>query len=134
MGNVFWNPKLAEHEIMGNAMKRLEEVAQMMTEELKKAISAKVPDPGAKEKNISRPVYKKGKNKGKWWTGREAGRLLEETVRYQMRYEDGYRSAWVMVGNTEAYYGKIWEYKHKPFFRPTINRSKPKAKRILEGK
>jgi hypothetical protein len=119
---VFWNPKLAEHEIMGNAMKRLEKVAEMMVS------AVKVVTPEGTE---SRPMYTRGQYAEKWWTARDAG-ALKASVRSIVKNSDNDRNAWIMCGNKKAYYAKIVEH-DKPFFRKAINKAKGKAKIILAG-
>ena len=126
---MFWNPTLAEEPIMRNAAARLELAAKEMAKELK----ANTP-----EGTVSRPMYTRGANAGKWWTARDAG-ALKGSVRVTMQGDGRYRNAWIMCGNKKAYYGKIVEFgangndSHKGFFRKSINRAKPKAKRILMG-
>jgi hypothetical protein len=134
--NIFWNPKLVEHEIMGKAMDRLVEVGEAMAVEVKK---------NTPEGSTSRPMYKTGPYKNKYWTARDAG-ALKKSVRTTRRPEAGAgnanwksRNVWVMVGTTKAYYSKIIEFgvnsnKYKGFFRKAINRSRKKARNILTGK
>ena len=145
--NIHWNPKLAEHDIMGNALKRLTEVGEVMAAEVKKSTPVGT---------ISRPMYKrtyktgkKGKQRGfsqAYWTSRDAG-ALQRSVRITKSWEDidgntlsemSSRNVWVICGDTKAYYGKIIEYgtngnKYQGFFRKAINRSKKRANLILRG-
>jgi len=123
MANIHWNPKLAEHEIMGNAMVRLEKAAKAMAEVVKQATP---------EGTISRPIYKKGPYAGQYWTARDAG-ALKRSVRTATREGSTSRNVRIIVGHRKAYYGKILEF-DKPFFRPAINRGKRIAKNILMGR
>ena len=135
--NIHWNPKLAEHDIMGNALKRLTEVGEAMAAEVKKSTPVGT---------LSRPMYKTGPYKNKYWTARDAG-ALQRSVRITKSWEDidgntssemSSRNVWVICGTTKAYYGKIIEYgtngnKYQGFFRKAINRSKKRANLILRG-
>ena len=126
--NIHWNPKLAEHEIMGNALKRLDEVGDDMVAEVKKSTP---------EGSETRPMYKTGPYKNKYWTSRDAG-ALKRSVHTAKKRGSNDRSIRVICGTTKAYYGKIIEYgtngnKHKGFFRKSMNRSRRKAAAILKG-
>jgi len=126
--NIHWNPKLAEHDIMGNALKRLTEVGEAMAAEVKKSTP---------EGSETRPMYKTGPYKNKYWTARDAG-ALKRSIRTAKKRDSNDRSIRVICGTTKAYYGKIIEYgtngnKYKGFFRKAINRSKKRANLILRG-
>lgn len=123
VAQIHWNPKLAEHEIMGRAMDRLEEAAKAMAEVVKQATP---------EGSVSRPIYKTGPYAGKYWTARDAG-ALKRSVRVSKREGSTSRNVRIIVGHRKAYYGKIIEF-DRPFFRPAINRGKRIAKNILMGK
>lgn len=129
---IFWNPKLAEHEIMGNAMDRLQKAADVMAKEVKDATP---------EGTVSRPIYKSGPYAGKYWTARDAG-SLRRSVRTAKKDGSTQRNIRIIVGHRKAYYGKIIEFgtndkeggnQHKGFFRKAINRSKRKARNALMG-
>ena len=130
---IFWNPKLAESEIMGNAMERIKKAADVMADEVKK--NTPVGTEG-------RPMYKTGPYKNKYWTARDAG-ALKASVRVTESDDSDFskeinRNVWIMCGNTKAYYGKIIEFgingnQYKGFFRKSINKAKVRAKNVLMG-
>lgn len=119
---VFWNPNLAEEFIFANAAAKLDKIAGIMAEEVKKSVP---------EGEVTRPVYQSGPYAGKYWTARESG-SLKKSVRVTKRGEGRAHNTWVMVGHTKAYYGKIREFK-KPYFRPAVTRSKAKITRMLRS-
>lgn len=119
---MFWNPTLAEEQIMRNAAERLDRVGQMMADEVRKKTPVGT---------VSRPIYQRGPYAGKYWTARDAG-ALKNSVRVTKQGDGRYHNIWIMCGNRKAYYCKIIEY-YKPFFRPAINRAKNRAKVILSG-
>ena len=131
MTKMFWNPNVAEHEIMGNAMKRLKKAGEAMADEVRENTPVGT---------VSRPMYKKGDYAGQYWTAKDAG-ALRDSVR--VTSEEGSsdwrsRNVWIMTGNRKAYYGKIVEFgvngnEYQGFFRKSINRSKKKASKILTG-
>jgi len=133
MTKMFWNPNLADHEIIGNAMKRLKKAGEAMADEVEKNT------PIGTE---SRPMYKTGDYAGQYWTARDAG-ALRDSVRVTSNSNGNpldwrSRNVWIMTGNRKAYYGKIIEFgvngnKYQGFFRKAINRSKKKASKILTG-
>ena len=135
MTKMFWNPNLADHEIIGNAMKRLKKAGEAMADEVRKNTPVGT---------VSRPMYKRGDYAGQYWTARDAG-ALKRSVRVAVdpKFTGGMsewvsRNVWVMVGTKAAYYGKIVEFgvngnEYQGFFRKAINRSKKKASKILTG-
>ena len=129
VAQIHWNPKLAEHEIMGRAMDRLEEAAKAMASVVKDATP---------EGSVTRPMYKTGPYAGKYWTARDAG-SLKRSVRTARKEGSTARNVRIIVGHRKAYYGKIIEFgingnQHQGFFRKSINRGKRIAKNILMGK
>lgn len=124
MGKIaFWNPKIADKEIMGNAMGRLRKSAEVVA---KKARS-KCP-----VGTISRPMYKTGRYAGQYWTARDAG-ALKKTIRVVEKHRDEgarKRNIRIYAGTKKVYYAQIVEY-YTPFLRKGLNASKSAIKSIL---
>lgn len=118
---AFWNPKIAEAEIIGNAMARLIAAG----EEVKKKAMSLCP-----VGTISRPMYKTGKYAGQYWTARDAG-ALKKSIRVVTKYGGTGHNVWIIAGNKKAYYAQIVEF-YTPFMRPALNRSKSKIRTIIK--
>lgn len=94
-----------------------------------------------KTTGISRPVYKKGKYAGKFWTAREFGNLLKsirvvEKTNAQGKVEDQ-KNVRVYAGSKKAYYALIFEYGFKTggaFLRPAFHRTVSKLAGIMQEK
>jgi hypothetical protein len=113
---------------MGNAAAFLDRIGDVMKDEVKAATP---------EGTVSRPIYKRGPYKGKWWTARDAGGL-KRSARVQRKGEGRTRNIWVMLGNTKHYYGKIINFgtngnRHKGFFQKAINRGKRRVRQSILG-
>lgn len=121
---IFWNPTLATEQIIQNAGKRIEQAGNMFAIEIRKSL--------LRQRiwlDKDRPVYRTGKNAGKYWTARKRMGLLK-SVRVVKQGEGIYQNVWIMCGNTKAYYAKIVEH-YTPFFRPAISKNRYKARKIL---
>lgn len=118
---AFWNPKIAEKEIMGNAMDRLIAAGEAVAEKARSL---------CKVGTISRPMYSKGRYAGQYWTARDAG-ALKKTIRVFTKHGGTGRNVWVMAGTKKVYYAQIVEF-YTPFLRPALNGSKAKIKRIIQ--
>lgn len=128
---IFWNPTLANERIMSRAVEKLDDIAQMMADEVRKEIRTK-----QLIWNKNRPAYRSGRYAGRYWTARYSGALLR-SVRVTKQDEAGAmghrnHNVWILCGNTQAYYGKIVEH-YTPFFRPAINRAKRQARTLLNA-
>ncbi|HUU40987.1 MAG TPA: HK97 gp10 family phage protein [Desulfatiglandales bacterium] len=119
---AFWNPKIADKEVLPNAMKRLEKAGEVVAEKAR----AKCP-----VGTVSRPMYKKGRYAGQFWTARDAG-ALKKSIRVVRKYDDKNRNIRVYAGTKKAYYAQIVEY-YTPYLRPALNASKYRIKKVLEN-
>ena len=113
----FWNPQI-DSEIYAVAMERIESAAIILAEQIQSNLKSVI------RHEISRPAYKTGKYAGQSWTARTAGALLK-TVRVVKK--PGERNIWIMEGNYNVYYAKIFEYsaiKGKKHFRPALKQAR----------
>ena len=131
--HIFWNPEISIKLATDVAMVRLEAAANYLAEKTRTNLDAIVKHgPGSE-----RPVYKRGKYAGKWWTARNIG-LLRHSIRVVRNPNRGSGlNIWVMVGNRQAYWATMFEKaadpsRGKKFFRPAIAASKPAMKAIFE--
>jgi hypothetical protein len=121
MGRIgFWNPKIADKEIMPNAMKRLKKSAEVV------ATKARAKCPVG---TTSRPMYRTGRYAGQYWTARDAG-ALKKTIRVVEKRESNARNIRVYAGTKKVFYAQIVEY-YQPFLRKALNASKSQIKGIL---
>lgn len=116
---------------MRNGMKRLRKAAEVVA---KKARS-KCP-----VGTISRPMYKKGRYRGQFWTVRDAGQLkksIRVVEKYGLESGDYHISAGslnirVYSGHKRAYYAQIVEF-YTPYMRPALNASISSIKSIMSS-
>ena len=118
-----WNPKIADEEIIGNAMNRLQAAAEVVAEDARRRVPI----------GKSRPGTKGGKD----WTAREAG-ALRKSIRVVRLYGDPKRNVRVYAGSRKVFYARFVEYgtvkmRAKPFLRPAFNANKSRIKSILKG-
>lgn len=135
---TFWNPKLADVDVIPSAMLRLELAGNILADRTRQNLRALIRRPGMVGRYaLNRPVYRRGKYAGRSWTARQAGDLLA-SVRVVKHYSSNIRNIWVMVGNKKVYYGLPFEYATRPaygrpFFRPAIESSRALMKSVIEG-
>ena len=128
-----WNPNKFDQEIENISMSRLVEAAEVVAKKARKNLHPK--------HNISRPVYKTGKDKGKIWTSRDAGRLKKSIRVVRKKTKSGKafarkQNVRVYAGHYTAYYVYWVEYGSskapaQPFLRPAFYSSMSKMKSII---
>ena len=87
-----------------------------------------------KTTGINRPVYKRGKHAGQFWTARQFGNLLKSIRVTEKKYRQGNRekqNVRVYAGNKMAFYGPIFEY-DKPYLRPAFYKVAPRLAAICQ--
>jgi hypothetical protein len=84
-----------------------------------------------KTTGISRPVYKRGKYAGKFWTARQFGNLIK-SIRVSEKYGEQ-KNVRVYAGSKMAFYGPIFEY-DKPYLRPAFYKTVNKLASICQEK
>ena len=127
---IFWNPQPAVEVATAIGMNRMNLAADLLKNKIKSNLSVII------QHRVSRPVYKTGKNAGKWWTARDAGELLH-SVRTVQSPDPTQRNIWVMAGSKKAYYAVMFERaatpaRGKAYFRPAIASSRAKMLSIME--
>ncbi len=118
-----WNPKIADAEIKGNAMDRLQIAGEVVANNARQRVPIGKSRPGAKG--------------GKDWTAREAG-ALKRSIRVVRLHGDPKRNVRIYAGSRAVFYARFVEYgtvkmPAKPFLRPALNASKARIKSILQG-
>ena len=89
-----------------------------------------------KTTGINRPVYKRGKHAGKFWTARQFGNLLKSVRVTEKKDRQGNRekqNVRVYAGNKMAFYGLIFEF-DKPYLRPPFYQITAKLTAICQAK
>lgn len=89
-----------------------------------------------KTTGINRPVYKRGKYAGQFWTARQFGNLIASIRVTEKKDRQGNaerQNVRVYAGNKMAYYGPIFEY-DKPFLRPAFYKTVNKLTAICQAK
>jgi len=89
-----------------------------------------------KTTGINRPVYKRGKNAGKFYTARQFGNLLHSLRVTEKKDRQGnpeHQNVRVYAGNKMAFYGPIFEY-DKPFLRPAFYKMAAKLTSICQAR
>lgn len=147
-----WNPNKFDETFENILMDKLVEAGNIVAAKARNILK-----PG----RISRPVYKSGRNKGKIWTSRDAGRLRESirvvrkktksgkafshkrNVRIYAGHYTAYYVYWVEFGSHHVPRGKAKKrnvreiefgtsiVKAQPFLRPAFYSSMPEMKSIL---
>ncbi len=117
----FWNPKVADEQIMHAAMDRLEKVGHLIADKARQKV----------------PIGKNVRAGAGKWSGREAG-ALRSSIRVVRLKGDPNLNIRVYAGSTKVFYARWVEYgtakmKARPFLRPALNASKAEAQRILDG-
>jgi len=125
-----WNPEKIEGELVGAAMEKLREAAELVADRARALCPVG---------SISRPMYKTGPYAGQPWTARDAGQL-KRSIRVR-ELNDKYGTAFVKhrniriyAGNERAYYASIVEYSGKPFMRRAFNGARMQIREILGAK
>ena len=132
---TFWNPDVAE-TLMEKLDGRMYAAGELLATKVRSNLDTII------KHQISRPVYKTGEDKGKWWTARAAGEMLFSTR--VKTHPTRKHNVWVMCGQKKAYYALMFEYsthtdpgskgyRGRPFFRPAVASSKSEMKAIIEG-
>lgn len=80
---------------------------------------------------INRPVYKRGKHAGKFWTARQFGNLIA-SIRMVEKYGKK-ENVRVYAGSKKAFYGPIFEY-DKPYLRPAFYKTVARLAAICQAK
>lgn len=129
---TYWNPDLAKEIVTGQAMIRLRKAGELLKDNVKSKLTSVIKNP-----DYNRPVYKTGKNAGKWWTSRVATEL-RESCRVVEKNDKIHNNILVICGHSKAYWAAMFEYAATPargtkFFRPAISQSRSKMKDILEN-
>ena len=89
-----------------------------------------------KTTGINRPVYKRGKYAGQFWTARQFGNLLHSLRVTEKKDRHGNperQNVRVYAGNKMAYYGPIFEY-DKPYLRPPFYKMATKLTSICQAR
>ena len=89
-----------------------------------------------KTTGINRPVYKRGKHAGQFWTARQFGNLLKSVRVTEKKDRQGNRekqNVRVYAGNKMAFYGPIFEF-DKPYLRPPFYQMAAKLTAICQAK
>lgn len=92
-----------------------------------------------KTTGINRPVYKKGKYAGKYWTAREFGNLIKSIRVVERKDKQGkiidQANVRVYAGTKMAYYASIFEYgSNTAFLRPAFYKTANKLTSIVQEK
>lgn len=127
-----WNPNKFDEEFENIAIDRLISAAEVI------AVKARSNCPVG---TISRPAYKTGKDAGKIWTSRDAGRLRKSIRVVRKKTKSGKafsrkRSIRVYAGHFTGYYAGWVEYGTKkvparPFLRKAFHSSMSEVQSIL---
>jgi hypothetical protein len=121
-----WNPSVLD-DLVNEAMpERLREAAEYLAA----TVRPKVP-----VGTVSRPIYRRGRSAGQFWTARDAGEL-RRSVRVVRRHGKSGRillqakNIRVYVGHAKAWYAAIVEYQ-TPYLRPAFYAALDGMRRIL---
>ena len=129
---VFWDAKPLNKEVMKNGMKRLKKAAEVVANKAR----SKCP-----VGTISRPMYKRGRYAGRFWTARDAG-ALKKSIRVVEKHgteaggyieiKAGQLEIRIYAGTAKTYYAQIVEF-YTPFMRPALNASISEIKSIMSN-
>jgi len=132
---AFWDVKPLNQEIMRNGMRRLRKAGEVVARKAR----SKFPPIGSK--NISRPMYQRGRYKNQPWTARVAG-SLKKTIRVVEKHgaeagpyveiRAGQLNIRVYAGTKMVYYAQIVEF-YTPYLRPALNASRSKILSIMQN-
>jgi hypothetical protein len=123
-----WDAKVFE-DYIGIVYEGLLESAYIVKDDAVRKLRSQI---GAgKTTGINRPVYKRGKYAGQFWTARQFGNLLKSVRVTEKRGEK--KNVRVYAGSKMAYYGPIFEY-DKPYLRPAFYKTVPKLTAICQAK
>jgi hypothetical protein len=89
-----------------------------------------------KTTGINRPVYKRGKYAGQFWTARQFGNLIASIRVTEKKDRQGNaekQNVRVYAGNKMAFYGPIFEY-DKPYLRPAFYKTASRLTAICQAK
>jgi hypothetical protein len=134
MAQIKWDvePFLRECGITG--MARLKAAAKIIANDARRILASKIEGPP-----ISHPPYKSGKDKGAYWTEREAGAMLK-TIRVVTKNDAASRNVWIMAGTDKTWWAIQMEYGHgewrggaRSFLRPALKNAPNTCKEIIEN-
>ena len=126
---VNWSWKEADEMVAKETRRRQRKAANFLKDEVRRVCPIGT---------VSRPMYRRGKFAGQWWTRHDAG-ALKRSVRVVERDDEkfGFKLAQygevrVYVGHKLAWYAQIVEY-YRPFMRPAVASTMSRIKNILEN-
>jgi hypothetical protein len=128
--HIFWNPQPAVNIATAIGTERMGRAAIVLKDKIKSNLSTII------KHQVSRPMYKTGDDKEKWWTARDAGELMH-SVRIVSSPDPKQRNIWVIAGSKKAYYAVMFERASTPargkaYFRPAIAATKHEMITIIE--